>query len=273
MHYILTNRGLEWMAKVNAGNPLQLTRAAAGSGYSPFPADLTMLIDKKQDIQIDAVATEGDEAIIHCVLSNLELLLPYTVNQIGIYAMDTIQNEEILLIIGQDEQGDWIPAISDSEVEYLYHIAIKVSNASTITFNCNVNDFVRKSCCQEQRDQYDKALWDLWQRIQELQKEIDKLKEPTIAPGGCLFIGGEHTPIVNNEVILITSTAHDKIVGGGGMLYLGSKDQEVNETGVMLIISEKVSGLHGGLVYAGSQNHPIRSSSILFIIEDSTSSV
>lgn len=155
MNYILTNKGLEWMARVNAGHELKLTKAEAGAGYSSNPGILTQVIDKKQVIQIDGVTVEGETATINCTLSNLEVETAYTFKQIGIYAFDYEKSEEILLIIGQDIKGDLIPAIAEMEVEYLYNIGMRVSNAANITFDFNVNDFLRKKYFYEHLSDYD----------------------------------------------------------------------------------------------------------------------
>lgn len=144
MKYILTEQGLEYLAKSNTGRIMfHVTRVMGGSGYSDTPEELTEGEWIRQ-LQLDDIIQEGKESVIKCVLTNLETVVPYTLRQIGVYAVDSETAEEILIIIGQDAEGDPIPAISDREVEYLYNIRIRIDNAANVTFSYGVNDFLRK---------------------------------------------------------------------------------------------------------------------------------
>ncbi len=143
MIFCLTNAGREYMARVNAGEiGMHLTRAVTGAGISSYPEILTSVVDEQQQIQLDAVHSDGEYTIIECVLTNLELGREYILKQLGLYASDGI--EEGLIIIGQDTNGDRIPVLSDKEVEYQYSIGMRISNAADVTFDFSVNDFVRK---------------------------------------------------------------------------------------------------------------------------------
>ncbi|MCM1121840.1 MAG: hypothetical protein NC416_04585 [Eubacterium sp.] len=144
MIFCLTNAGKEYMAKVNAGEiQMHLTRAVAGSGSSSYLDILTSVVDERQQIQLDAVRSEGEYTFIECVLTNLELDREYVLRQLGIYASDGV-GEDKLIIVGQDAYGDRIPILSEKEVEYQYNIGMRVSNASEVTFDFSVNDFLRK---------------------------------------------------------------------------------------------------------------------------------
>lgn len=144
MKYILTEQGLEYLAKSNTGRIMfHVTRVMGGSGYSDTPEELTEGEWIRQ-LQMDDIIQEGKESVIKCVLTNLETVVPYTLRQIGVYAVDSETAEEILIIIGQDAEGDPIPSISDREVEYLYNIRIRIDNAANVTFSYGVNDFLRK---------------------------------------------------------------------------------------------------------------------------------
>lgn len=144
MKYILTDQGLEYLAKSNTGRIMfHVTRVMGGSGFSDVPEELTGG-EWIQRLQLDDIIQEEKESVIKCVLTNLETIVPYTLHQIGVYAVDSETEEEILIIIGQDAKGDPIPAISEREVEYLYNIRIKIDNAANVTFSYGVNDFLRK---------------------------------------------------------------------------------------------------------------------------------
>lgn len=144
MIFCLTNEGKKYIARVNAGEiTMHLTRAVAGSGSSSYLDILTSVVDERQQIQLDAVRSEGEYTFIECLLTNLELDREYVLRQLGIYAADGT-GEEKLIIVGQDQYGDRIPVLSEKEVEYQYNIGMRISNAAEVTFDFSVNDFLRK---------------------------------------------------------------------------------------------------------------------------------
>lgn len=122
---------------------MHLTRAVTGSGSSSYLDILTNVVDERQQIQLDAVRSEGEYTHIECLLTNLELDQEYVLRQLGIYASDGA-GEDKLIIIGQDQYGDRIPILSEKEVEYQYNIGMRISNAAEVTFDFSVNDFLRK---------------------------------------------------------------------------------------------------------------------------------
>lgn len=145
MNYILTERGIRYLTRVNSQIiNMHLLRADVGPGFSENPDLLTTIADKKQGLQIDGISAETDMATIHCTLTNLNVAEEYYLRQIGIVAWDPERGREELIIVGQDEEGDRIPAISEREVQYLYNIGVRVSNTANITFDSDTNDFLRK---------------------------------------------------------------------------------------------------------------------------------
>lgn len=151
MKYILTAQGERYMARVNAEMiPMNLTRVQVGSGTAENPGELTEMVDPKQKIQIDSREHDGTQAILHCMLTNVEVEEEYLLQQAGVFAFDPIDDQEYLVIIGQDEQGERVPPGSEKMVEWIINIAWKVSSAAEITFDISVNDFVRKGYLQEQ---------------------------------------------------------------------------------------------------------------------------
>lgn len=168
MNFCLTNAGKIYMAKVNAGEvQLHLTRAVTGSGHSSSCEILTNVVDERQQIQLDEVAAEGEYTYITCVLTNLELDREYVLRQIGLYAVDDM-GVESLIIIGQDTYGDRIPLLSEKEVEYQYNIGMRVNNAAEIIFDFSVNDFLRKKYFYEHLEefnQYKESIQDQFERL------------------------------------------------------------------------------------------------------------
>lgn len=151
MKYVLTAQGERYMARVNAEMiPMNLTKVQVGSGTVENPGELTELVDPKQTIQIDSREHDGTQAVLHCMLTNVEVEEEYLLQQSGVFAFDPIDDQEYLVMIGQDEHGERVPPGHEKMVEWIINIAWKVSSAAEITFDISVNDFVRKGYLQEQ---------------------------------------------------------------------------------------------------------------------------
>lgn len=169
MIFCLTNAGKGYMARVNAGEiVMHLTKVAAGAGTSSYPEILTSVVDEMQQIQLDAVHSDGEYTMIECVLTNLELDQEYILKQLGIYATDG--EEEMLVIVGQDLYGDRIPVLADKEVEYQYNIGMRVSNAAEVVFDFSVNDFLRKKYFYEHCDEFERYKGEVDERFRALPR-------------------------------------------------------------------------------------------------------
>lgn len=179
MKYILTKLGERYLARVNAQMiPMHLTKVVVGSGTVENLQELTELPKPKQTLQIETIDQDVNEAVIHCMLTNLELHEEYLLQQSGVYAYDVLDDLEKLIFIGQDEEGERIPPIEEREVQYLHNIAIRVSSTDKITFDLSVSDFVRKGYLE--------------QVLQEHRKHY-----------GHVFVGPADMEIENGSVLLI----------------------------------------------------------------------
>lgn len=159
MDYILTVEGGRYMARVNAQMmPMHLARVDVGSGTSGQPEQLTELANKKQTIQIDSIEQDGNTAVLHCMLTNLELHTGYQLQQAGVYAHDAVDNKDVLIFVGQDERGEWIPPIEEREAQWLHNIGLQVSTTKEITFDLRVNDFVRKGYLEDRLEDRGRVL-------------------------------------------------------------------------------------------------------------------
>lgn len=212
MNYILTERGIKYLTRVNSQIiDMHLLRADVGSEFSVDPDLLTQIADKKQGLQIDGISAETDMATVHCTLTNLEVTEEYYLRQIGIVAWDAEREREELIIVGQDEEGDRIPAISEREVQYLYNIGIKVSNTANITFDSDTNDFLRKKY--------------FYAFVREMEER------------GKVTIGTKHMPMEKNEIrFMVDEMPYDD--GDENMVYVLEEGEKVKvETGDSRIVS------------------------------------
>lgn len=153
MKFVLTDRGAELQAKVEAGLQLDIHRMAASSGISENPQKLTAIEPECQELQIDSITADGDRVVITAALSNMGVTESYVVHQIGIYALDE-NGDELLFIVGQDATGDEIKAGTEEENVIEYNVALKVSNAEKVVFNRNLDDYVRKRQFYEHVEDY-----------------------------------------------------------------------------------------------------------------------
>lgn len=144
MKFVLTNKGLELKAKIEAGAVLNFTKAETGDIYSPIPLELQSVPNARQILDIDSIIVNDDTATIKIILSNLENTEEYNIKQLGLYASDPDTGDEILYIIGQDSIGERVPAITDMQVEYEFDVNIKAGNAASIRFEVNGEAFLRK---------------------------------------------------------------------------------------------------------------------------------
>ena len=179
MKYVLTAAGERYLARVNAQMiKMHLVRVEVGSGVSAAPEKLEALLDVKLRLQIESVEQDVNEAIIHCMLTNLELHEGYLLQQSGVYAHDSAANRDVLIFVGQDAEGERIPPIEEREVQYLHNIAVRVSSTDKITFDVSVSDFVRKDY-------------------------LDQRLEEHLQHSGHIFVGAADTEIREGDVLLI----------------------------------------------------------------------
>ena len=134
---IITTKGRQLQAKVEAGATLKLTKMKIGSGTLPVGQqleNLTDLVEPKQNIGIASKEVMKDGLCkISAIISNHELHAGYYVKELGVYAEDP-DDGEILFAITSDTAPDYLPAQGGATVvsqEFAVYIA--VSNAAEIT--------------------------------------------------------------------------------------------------------------------------------------------
>lgn len=147
MQYLLTDKGAELLAKLGTtGKGLHLTRAQTGDGYSENPETLTDLVNGQIDISIADMERVRDESVAKLTLlvTNHEQADEHRIQQIGVFALDEEDGQEVLFIIGQDINGDILPGSDYGRVEFRYVVNIKISNALNIVIDINDTDFLLK---------------------------------------------------------------------------------------------------------------------------------
>ena len=152
MTFKLTDLGKLLEAQLAAGSKPIITRIEGSDAYSSNPEALLAVQDVKQTLQVESVTVVDGKSHLKFILSNIGLNEEYYLKQIGIYAKQTENSEEILYFIGQDRKGERLPAISEKEVEFEYDLTITVDNAYEVTVAVSGNDFARKEMLDKKID-------------------------------------------------------------------------------------------------------------------------
>lgn len=99
---VITDKGLNLLAKLTQGNSLIITKAVAGTGFvSPdLLGQQTEVSEPKQELKfLNAYYPNLGECALPVLLSNEGLTEGYKVTQIGVFAMDKDEGEILYLII------------------------------------------------------------------------------------------------------------------------------------------------------------------------------
>lgn len=137
---IVTKKGLALQAKVQAGfQKLKFTRIATGAGKTNDVAalvELDQLLINKQSIQINDVKRHGDSgAIVEAVLNNHTLDEGYYLTEIGVFAEDADEGEILYSVVNFGDQGDYMPAKTQRQVEVILNLHTVVSNSEQLEIN------------------------------------------------------------------------------------------------------------------------------------------
>lgn len=134
---ILTQKGRQLQAKVEAGATLNFTKMKTGSGVIPVGQQLENLNDlvtPEQNLGIASTTpTEDGYCQISSVISNTGLELGYYVKELGIFANDPDLGE-ILYAVTADSAPDYLPAEGGATVvSQEFAVFIAISNAASVT--------------------------------------------------------------------------------------------------------------------------------------------
>ena len=115
---VITNKGISLLAKLAAGNTLEITRAETGADYvTPgLLQQLESIKNPKQALSFRGVSyPEKGKCKLICYLVNDDLSTGYTASQVGVYANDPDEGE-ILYFVAQAASGQGTVVPSSSEM-------------------------------------------------------------------------------------------------------------------------------------------------------------
>jgi phage-related tail fiber protein len=134
---IITNKGLNLLAKALQGTRLTFTRLALGDGVWPTPhapEQMEALVSEKKSIQIQGIEITGNgTARIRAVLLNNEIQTGFFARELGIFAQDTELGEILYAVSYAGEQADYIPAGGNIVLESIIDVFVIVSTAEHIS--------------------------------------------------------------------------------------------------------------------------------------------
>lgn len=134
---IITNKGLNLLAKAMQGAELVFTRVALGDGVWPqpnSPEQMESLVSEKKSIQIQGIEVVGNgTARIRAVLLNTEIQTGFFARELGVFAQDPELGEILYAVSYAGEQCDYMPPGGNIVVESILDIFVVVSTAEHIT--------------------------------------------------------------------------------------------------------------------------------------------
>ncbi len=182
MKFKLTDLGKVMEAQLTAGSKPVITRIEASDAYSSNEGALLSVQNKKQDLEIEEIAVIEGASHLKFILHNVGLEEEYILRQVGIYARQSEDSEEILYIIGQDKSGERVPASSEKLVEYEYDLTIHTENTYEAQVVVKSSYFATKGEMEELDRQKVSAsggnVSGTVSGIQEPEKEEEKYPEP-----------------------------------------------------------------------------------------------
>ena len=136
----LTNAGRNLIAAALNGAQIKFTKAVAGSGYFPDDGDIATLenlIAPMRNLDIGYLSVPGEigEAKITLEMNNKDLIQGFFIREIGIYALNPADNQEILYSYANfADTAHFLPG-QDSEIPIWYRLQIKtvIDQAKNVT--------------------------------------------------------------------------------------------------------------------------------------------
>lgn len=241
---IITAKGTALLAKLVAGNTLDLTRVSCGSGVVPAVTlyNQTDIADKKQDLEFMSVTyPEEGKVKLPVLLSNDDITQSYRANQVGVYASDP-DDGEILFFIAQANQeygGTVIPTSSEMpgytcEWNFYFQygqadsVNVTVDSSGIITQSVADDRYAPISHLSDSVKHVGTSERDLWNEAAGLLSEIDcgYFVETTLMAHLTdedahtnMLVDGNETEASSDEVTLeehiIDSTAHQNLTVDG----------------------------------------------------------
>ncbi len=133
---IITNKGLNLLAKALQGAEIVFTRVALGDGLweGINPEHLDSLVSEKHSLPIQGIETTGQgTARIRTVLLNNQIQNGFFARELGVFAQDPELGEILYAVSYAGEQADYIPPGGNITVETILDVYVIVDRAEHVT--------------------------------------------------------------------------------------------------------------------------------------------
>jgi len=134
---ILTQKGINLLAKAQTGATLTFTKIKLGDGLwstSTDPTQLNDLVSPKLNLPIQNITVIGDGTVrLRFVLTNTGLSQGFFMREIGIYAQDPDLGEILYAVAYAGDRADFIPSDGVTKVENVVDIYTVIANAQNVT--------------------------------------------------------------------------------------------------------------------------------------------
>lgn len=140
--FVLTKKGLDLQAKVQAGEKLRLTRVAVGDGLIDDPGEvfeMTNLKGYKHTFPIQDIAKDRGKSscTIQVVIDNKNITEGFFLREIGIFAQDPEEGEILYCLSNAGKYADFLPEKEVSDVKVVMHLIVVVGNAENVVVEIN----------------------------------------------------------------------------------------------------------------------------------------
>ena len=142
---VVTNDGLELLAKCVLGESVEITSAVGGETVSPAVSLMAIkeIAEPKHDLNIAKTERIKNGITVNVRTQNNGLSEGYCLRQIGLFArLEGSEAAPVLLAVIQDKDGEFVPK-EEENPEYLleYDFVIPVNNAENISVSVSPNTF------------------------------------------------------------------------------------------------------------------------------------
>ena len=150
---VVTNDGLELLAKCVLGESVEITSAAGGETVSPAVSLMAIkeIAEPKHDLNIAKTERIKNGITVNVRTQNNGLAEGYCLRQIGLFArLEGSEAAPVLLAVIQDKDGEFVPK-EEENPEYLleYDFVIPINNTENISVSVTPNTFATLEDVQE----------------------------------------------------------------------------------------------------------------------------
>ena len=138
---VLTNDGINLLAKCQLGQKIEFTKVLIGDGRVPDGKvfqDMTELVNTKLALGIQNVDFVEDGRVdVTAIINNNGLETGFFVREIGVFARSEDGTEVLYAYTNAGDYADYLPNAKINEVSDVVIVSVLIANSESITVNIN----------------------------------------------------------------------------------------------------------------------------------------